>query len=358
MAGCDVSLAATCNDQGLCAELVDASAATTAGALGAHTNEVLSTIAVEAPDCGTPSPVREAALLRPVWHQVFLLMAWQLLFVVSAVAGLTLCRLVVQRRINVPIGVFALAVNAGFLMFKTVFKNMGMALDWGKLHTQFPMYWVSELTNSFLYFQVYQSLLEGLHDWWSFFSLQAVHLAMEWNHCLRASKAYYMLTQKVLGSRGVSRRPWLHRKLLGALLVASPGITARDWACCIAVDHGLRVLTAYTSLLVWVPGCVWLRSGYNARLYPALPGWDLHLFAAQSAMMLVLETLNSLAIEWYFRVRLGPGGSLRRVGGIMRNWRIASSFIGIATLGCTDGLWQVFKTNHLCIRCEGPHVLL
>merc|ERR1711964_968806 len=108
-------------------------------------------------------------------------------------------------------------------------------------------------------------------------------------------------------------RPWEtspskpRRLLLQILLSAQPGVTSHSWACFIGLEMALRTHIFVFSLAVWVGAIIWLRHGYNARMfaYPPsrLPEDQYQRLLQQGVLLLATEVLNTFAMELWFRRR-------------------------------------------------------
>lgn len=123
-----------------------------------------------------------------------------------------------------------LGFTFGAVICKASMKQLGLAVDQGKLGTS-SMFFIAEYLVTLFYYAFYRMLFEEFVSWPVFTLLQIVHLIMEWVfYCGRATTGFYKF---------VTSLHWIFTPIKNMVLMK--GLAHRDWQVFLALDFAMRV---------------------------------------------------------------------------------------------------------------------
>jgi hypothetical protein len=173
---------------------------------------------------------------------------------------------------------------------RLLMKRLGLELDKQKLGTT-SMYFVAEFLGLMYFYTFYRLLFESIKSWGVFFSLQVIHVSIEWIcYPLRASSLCYQLMKRIE-----------HKYFYGQAWLIPKHTNFEDWLDFITLDFGVRVVVMISTaigimiLLITVEYIPWIHNGLQQDNRNRM--WTSCSFIM---IAVIMELLNTYLMNQYF----------------------------------------------------------
>lgn len=245
---------------------------------------------------------------------------------------------------NKNVDIYYVAIFYVFsILARPVLTMLGFLCDTGKSNADFSGFYCGAALGFFFHFFFFRDLFLHSLDWSLFCVMQILQTCYSWTyHALRSTSRYYNFVRSL-----VRALPAVPAVLVRAALLCQPNVSPNDWACFVGLEMSMEAYTSVYSVIVYAGGFAWLLYGWNREIAVGTMKMfdnDVRTSSLQLAISFVLEIVNTIAMEMWFRRSHSRFGALKRLH-LLFKCNLFLAFVCFLTSVKGIGIWPGFFIN-------------